>query len=246
MNRRTYRLWHHWLAVIGGLFLAIFTVTGVGIVLPNHLPWPSVPPQVQPAPAVDPAVVAISPAEAVARAQSLRGGPLRVHRVVLAPLGPHMVYTLDSDGGQIRIDATTGEPSVPLTAEEAEAMVRARYGLGEVVLDRSLEEGASWRYWGDAGIPAWVFSPSEHPSVVYAVGTADGVLRVRTNGMRMNEFIHRSHTLWPITVLTGSPTVHDMVLLGTGLLSLLLVATGFFLVLPLPRRRPGKAGKGAD
>jgi len=245
VNRRTYRLWHHWLAIIGGLFLAIFTLTGVVMILPKHVPWAGAPPQVQPMPAVDPAVVAITPAEAVTRTQSLPGGPFRVHRISLAPLGPYMVYTLDTDRGPVRIDATTGEPSVPLSADEAEALIRARFGLAGGALDRSLEERSSWRYWGDAGLPAWVFSEPDQPSVVYAVGAADGVIRARTNSMRVRELFGRSHTLWPVTVLTGSAGLRDITMLATSVLSLLLVATGFFLVLPLPRRRPEGSDKGA-
>lgn len=246
MQRRTYRLWHHWLAVIGGLFLAIFTVTGVVILLPKHLPWPVVPEPVQPAAAVDLAAVTITPAEAVASAQAIRGPDLRVLRVVLAPHGPRMAYTLESNQGPVRIDAATGEPAAPLSAQEAEAVVRARYGLSGMTLDHTLEEGRSWRYWGDAGLPAHVFSEPESPSVIYAVGVADGALRVRTNSTRLQDFMGRSHTLWPVALATGSPRIHNFTLMATGILSLLLVATGFFLVLPLPKRRQGPTAGSPD
>ena len=246
MNRRTYRLWHHWLAIIGGFFLAIFTVTGVVILLPKHLPWPSVPEAVQPAAAVDLSGVTVSPAEAVARARTIPGREFRLLRVELAPMGPHMVYTLETNRGQIRINAATGEPTAALTAEEAEAVVRARYGFNGGTLVHTLEDQRSWRYWGDAGLPAYVFSQPESRSVIYAVGLADGALRVRTNSMRLQDFMGRSHTLWPVALLTGSPRVHNAALLLTGLLSLLLVATGFFLVLPLPKRRQGESVKNPD
>ncbi len=238
MNQRTYRLWHHWLAIVGGLFLAIFTLTGVLMLLPKHLPWPSVPPVVQPAPTVDPAAATISPAEAVARAEANAGESLRVQRIVLAPLGPRLAYTLETNRGPIRIDATSGNPAAALTAEEAEAMVRARFGLSGATLERSLEEQASWSYWGEVGLPAWVFSQPEQPSVIYAVGTMDGAMRARTTSMRLNELIGRSHTLWPVALLTGSPRARDLALMVTGVLSLLLIATGFFIILPVPRLRP--------
>jgi hypothetical protein len=186
---------------------------------------------------VDPTAVVISPAQAMAAARARSGDSLRVLRVVLAPFGPHMVYALDTDRGQLRIDATSGEPAGRLTGEEAEAMIRTRFGLGGVVLDRSLEERSSWRYWGDAGLPAWVFSQPERRSVVYAVGVEAGTIRVRTNGMRVRELFGRSHTLWPIGVVTGSEGFRQITMLIASILSLLLVATGLFLVLPLPRRK---------
>jgi len=118
-------------------------------------------------------------------------------------------------------------------------MVRSRYGLGDVPLVGELAEKSSWSYWGDAGLPAYVFHRPGTLSVVYAVGAIEGGMTVRSTSKRVHELIARSHTLWPVSVLTGSAGAHDAALLLTGLVSLLVVASGFFLVLPIPRGRKG-------
>ncbi|MEZ4415716.1 MAG: hypothetical protein R3E10_08170 [Gemmatimonadota bacterium] len=242
MKRKTWISWHRWLAGIGGALLIALSITGLWYPLQVYFPaLRGRVPEVGGEASLDLSQVTVSAAEAAQRALDELAGDAEVRTVQLTMMGPHAVYDIRTSAGRKIVRALDGE-SFRLTQQEAEALVRQRYGLGEQTLEGAVQEGRSLAYWGDVGLPAYVFTVAGSSSPVWAVNPIDARVHAGTLMQRISEGLMRAHQFWPIEEFAGR-TLQRAVLVFSGVLSLLLGVTGYFLLFPLRwRLQRGRSG----
>jgi len=234
MARRTWVSVHRWAAGLGGALLILFSITGVWHQLQNYIP-PLGRVPVGPEAKLDLSRLELSPAEAADLALRDGGEGAEIRSIALRALGSHLVYEVRTSAGARILSAEDGE-SLRLTAEEAERLVRERFGLGARLLEHRYQERISSTYWGEVGFPAHVFTEPDRPSTVYVVSPTDGRTFAGTLMSRINMGVMRAHTLWPIGEFT-SGKVQGAALFVSGLLCVLIGITGGVLLFPLRWRR---------
>ena len=245
MTRRTYRLWHHWLSVLGGIFLLSYSITGLWHIPHQYLPWRSAPPYPQPPAPIAVDEIQVSSADLLDLAEAqVAGASAEIRSLSLQRIGTRPVYDLRSAEGRFMFDAETGAP-FEVTASVAEDIIRVRYGLGDVPLETERIESHNFAYL-NGPLPAYLFRSAAQPSWVYSVAEGNGAPGATTRGTRINRYITSLHALRPTRDLTGSIRVQHLSMLGTTFLCILLATTGFFLILPLPKWRRAKRVGGTE
>ncbi|MEZ4424614.1 MAG: hypothetical protein R3E98_14490 [Gemmatimonadota bacterium] len=243
MKRKTWISWHRWAAGIGGALLISLSITGLWYPLQNYVPaLRGLVPEQPVAEVLDVGRVAFSPLDAAQLATRDMAEGTDVRSILLTVMGGYPVYDVRTSNGRRILRADTGD-RLELTREEAEALVRARYGLEgrELVYERL--QSRTLAYWGDVGFPAHVFHEPSRPSTVYAVSPTDGRLDAATRMSRISQFLMRAHVFWPIEEFSHRQ-VQRAVLFGSGLFCLVLGISGYFLLFPLRFGRK-KAGSRA-
>ncbi len=235
MKRRTFRIWHHWLSVIGGVFLLTYSVTGLWHVPREYIPWWGASPERRALPPVDLSQVVLSPEEGVAAAMGNDpSDEVEVRSLILTSIGGRPFYDIRSSAGRHIIDAQTGAP-LEVDADMAERIVRSRFVTDGMTLEREFVE--AHRFGSGAGEPAYYFRPSEDPATVYVVSEANGAIAATNRSDRINVYIRALHAMRPARDLTGSTRAQILTMLVTTVFCILLAGTGVFLILPLPKRR---------
>ncbi len=155
--------------------------------------------------------------------------------VRLYSVGGRPVYDVETDVRRYWIRADTGEP-FRLSMEEAQRVVEQRYGLPPGSMVGETERDRSWGYWGQVGFPAFVFHHPDNPRTAFAIQPNNGQIFTLTPNSRLTDFMLRSHTFWPMELLTGRPPQRAVLFLS-GILTLALGITGYFLLFPLRFRK---------
>ena len=221
------RRFHRWIAYGLGVLVALWTVTGVVIMFP---PPPTT--RIPPAAAVDPVEATRSPGEAF-HALAL-GREASVGSAELQSLGGRLVYhfVLSNDTHAF-VDARTAQP-VEFTDSLARAL--ARDAIAQGTLPRTFTRLTRHdRRYPFGALPAYRFElPDGHNTLLHVA--ADGRISSTSTRSRFRAAMAALHEFQlPGNVVPGR--LRKLLVLGASALAIVLVVTGYVLVLPARWRR---------
>jgi uncharacterized iron-regulated membrane protein len=227
--RLTVPRFHKWMGVTVGVIFLLWVVSGIVMILPPL-----------PAPRGGPPAVAnysgstLSPAQAVALVAGREADSGAVTSLVLLRLGNRSAYQITVKGGRsYLIDAGSGE-RVIITAELARGI--AEENLGGDVPVRGVEELSHHDFRYPAGsLPVYRVLFADPRETVAYVATRDGSVRLSDWRHRVRATIGGLHTFQPVELLTGSDSLRVTLLHLASLISIALIATGYYM--SLPKRR---------
>ena len=190
MNKLLLRKIHRWLGLVAGIQLLAWTVSGlyftlipIGEIRGDHL---LTKPHVE-----EPALKnfdILSPSELGAIHQNV--GNAEPSSLKLTTLLGEPVYLLNKN----RFNAITGDKLLPVTREQASAIVQARVDASITGISKVEEVAIDAEYRGGE-LPAWRIELDEEDAAVY-VGMATGRIRaVRTNAWRLFDLLWSLHIM---------------------------------------------------
>ena len=224
----TFRWAHKWIGIVLGGVLLLWLITGIWIVLPER--HQTIPPEVF----TDWSAAPVSPAAAVAVVSPQ--DPTRVQALRLWNVAGLLFYHLArADGSGRLVDATTGT-EVQVTAELAERVARAQFGVPEAPLASTelLEEHSARYAAGPLPVYRLTFDDADH-TVAY-IALLAGVVQGGGSNHRVRALVAGLHAFYPLRVLVGSKGEQGLLVL-TGTITIVLVITGYWLGLPARWRR---------
>ncbi len=229
---------HRYFALVLGLAFLAWLVSGILMVIGE----PSVRAlQTPPAYTYNFAAVTLSPADVVRRAQLRLGAAAEVQRIMLRPLRDQLVYEVHAPGQPAMLfNPQTGDP-VEVTPAMAELIVRDRLkpDAGEAHVER-LDRHSTTYPWGV--LPAYRLEFENEAGTFAHVAVADGAVSFTDWRKRIWHLFVGFHTFDPITIVFGSDRLRNRVLLVSGVLSLVIVATGYYMeYVTLWRRKKKRA-----
>lgn len=221
-----YRI-HKWLAVIAGLFLLVWLITGVVMILP---PFSTGPAPVQPVRKIDFKDIAQSPARAIANLEEILGTTSHVSSVGLKWIHDVLVYEVHfENGGRHFINAVTGQV-FSITRELAEKFVLDAYPeQGRVQKVEMLKQHSYEYQWGP--LPVYQIVLDRDQSTAYYVSTGDGSVRRIGRMDRIHSAIGSLHTFDPIKFITKQDSVRNGLLIITSVIAMVASLTGYYLAL---------------
>lgn len=231
VRRWGWRRIHKWLAIVAGLFLLAWIVTGIFISTPLT-PRPALQ---SAGPAPDFSRATLSPADALTAAAQMSSE--RATAVRLGALGDRPIYYVDVPGmGRVTLDAATGE-RIEIDADAALRLATSAYsGDGTPGEPERLERRNLWYLQGD--LPAYRirFDDAYGTEVHVAIGT--GMLNWQDGRVRWRRLMAAGHDLWPVGFVIG-PWGRASILLFGSFLALAATLTGYWLaVRRVKRARP--------
>jgi uncharacterized iron-regulated membrane protein len=222
---------HKWVGIALGVLVFIWLASGVVMVLPMKL--------VSRAPRlaeVDVNQVALSPSAAAALLPSREGDSSGVRDWALLMIGGEAYYRLVARSGtSYLINAATG---TRLVIDQAQAEAIALRGLpAPLPVAQVTEVKARSLGYPNGPIPAWRVEFGDPRHTVAYVGQRDGSVGYSTGMHRVRYFIAQLHTFDQLKTLGLSRGMQHGVLAVTSAVAILLVFTGYYLVLPRRWRR---------
>ncbi len=229
------RWWHKWIGITIGLVLFLWVASGIAMMVPLS-------PAVWGAdilePPLDLAGVTITPSQAVAIAVQHRsdtGPPGAIRSVLLRPaLGIGVYLVTPADAAPVMVDAGTGEVIV-ITAERARSIASgAMSGREPISVERIV--AAPIGYGGR--LPAFRMAFDDPAGTIAIVAEANGEL-ARTGRWDRRKMLlgHYLHVFVPLKGLPGGDRTRIAALVGTGIVALLSIFSGYWLSLPGRFRR---------
>ncbi|HSB55711.1 MAG TPA: PepSY domain-containing protein [Gemmatimonadales bacterium] len=221
-------LWiHKWIGITLGVLVFIWLASGIIMELPFTPPVPDAA-----AGRFEPATAVISPAQAVALVATREQDTAAVRRVDVVLVAGQAYYDVQVRGGRdYLIDVRTGER---LQMSPAVAEATARRGLPDgvpLVSVRQVSDHSLYEYPGGP-LPAYRVEFGDPRHTIAYVSARDGSVRHTTRWIRLRYFISDMHTFQQLETLTGSKLVSHGSITGTSAIAILLVLTGYYLVLP--------------
>jgi len=219
------RSFHRWLAYGLGVIVALWVFTGIVMVVtptPTTRPIPAKP--------LDPTAATRSVAEA-AQALPNRAAPVRT--VTLRDLGGRLIYDFVlRNGSHVLVDAATAQ-RIELTDSLARSLAR------RVVIDTSVAMSLTRLTKHDARysaglLPAYRVELSDDARTLIHV-TADGSVNATTRFSRFRAMMGQLHEFQLRRRVPEKP--RRLALQISGILTIVLVLTGYVLTLPLRRRK---------
>jgi hypothetical protein len=216
---------HRWAAVVVGVCIVVWLISGIVMVLPPITARPTPQPERLP---IDLGKVALTPAEAIASANSDLGQPTAgAIGISLRRLGDATVYEVSRVDGKVRlVDAASGR-LVTITTDIAETLIRSSYpGLGQTQHMRLTAASDQHLPWEPPSEAKGVFA--NDPEATYYVQT-NGVVerRDRENVVKLVAF--KLHVLEPIKLVTGRERLQLIGLMTMSILGLVVAASGYYI-----------------
>lgn len=220
------RRFHRWIAYGVGVVVALWVVSGIFMVLPAGPPIARTP-QVT----LDPAAATRTPAEAVG---ALGGTPgRRVRGAELRDLGGRLVYRFSMASGRYAfVDAATAQ-----TLEFSDSLARAlaRYASIDVGHAATLSRITRYdRLYRNGALPAFRIELHDARGTLVHVA-ADGTVSESGKRSRLRALMGGLHE-FQLPGIRLPDRARKALLIGVSVLTIVLVCTGYFLVLPPPRR----------
>ncbi len=221
------RQFHRWLAYGFGAVVALWVVTGVVMIFPPPATTRAAPP-----PGLDPAAALRPPSEA-ARALPATGDA-RVRSVELRDLGGRLVYRFGMQSGEhVFVDAATAQ-RVDFT--ESLALTLARGVMIDTAMAQPVRRitthDAHYRF---GSLPAYRIQLRDAQRTLIHVA-ADGSISATSKRSRLRAIMGSLHEFQlPGNRIPNRP--RKLLILGASALTIILVVTGYVLVLPV-RRSP--------
>lgn len=222
---------HKWVGIALGVLLFIWLASGVVMVLPMKLIAKNARPG-------DVAVsgVTLSPAAAAQLVRTRDGDTSAVKDWSLEILGDQAYYRIVTAAkGNFLINGTTGA-RLEVNKAVAETLATARLPKPLPVASVTEVKKFSLGY-PNGPLPAWRVEFADGAHTVAYVGKRDGSVGLSTGLHRVRYFIAQMHTFDQIRTLGLSRAAQHVVLALTSAVAVLLVITGYYLVLPRRWRR---------
>lgn len=236
MKIKTWYWVHKWLAIITGIAILLWLLTGLVITAPGliSLHWPENHYQPQPP---DFRTITMTPSDAVGRlADSLTTEP-DVRSITLLSVHNLLVYQIMLVNGESHlIDAATGQ-LFKITPEIGAQIAQQAFPSGGSIVDTELLESHDTGYFHER-IPAYryIFDDRDHTYVYVSLET--GTVIVNNRLSRQMEMFEAWHTfailgvVWP-----DQQRLITMMLWISSFLTILAALSGYYLALP-KRWRP--------
>lgn len=233
MFRRFMRKIHRWVFISMGVFMLLWVISGIMISVPNH--WLE-----RKAGgvnnAVDYAAFTQSPAEIASKIRQTLGADADVKSLGFQKIGDRDLYSVQvNNGDDLLVDARTGEP-FSVSAEMAEDLVRKGFDVDPMVLENTAlhKHTISYAY---GPLPVYRLRFKGDSSRVYYVNPMSGNVHESSFLTRARMAAGFLHSFQPVKVVTGRESLQVGSLLVVGIVSLIGVLAGVYLIFPLGRRR---------
>ena len=224
MTLRSLHRIHRWIAIVTGVFIVGWILTGVVRILPRPVPW------MRPPTVLDVARVGVTPAEA-ARALAGTAAVPAITSLRLSQLGNVLAYEIVFFGQRPQfVDARTGRP-VTIDAALARSIATTRAPAGARVVQMDLlsrRREDLLHAWGS--LPAHRVIFDDRWSTVVYVGAEDGTVFSTTRWARVMDTIGAFHTFDPLDFLLRDPAARKVVLIAVALVTLGTALTGYAIV----------------
>ncbi|MCC6930204.1 MAG: PepSY domain-containing protein [Gemmatimonadaceae bacterium] len=228
---------HKWIGIGIGVIVFVWLVSGMVMILPFT---PIVPKRT--AEMVDMRQATVSPAGAIDLVRSREGDTSGVRRVVFVAIGPDPYYKVDAkDGKSFLLSAATGERLV-VTRDVAERIARRDFSDNARIRSATEISRHSFGYPGGA-LPAWRLEFDDARGTIAYVSKRDGSVTHVNGRSRIRSFITGLHTFEQIELVGGSERLKKLSLHLTSLITIVLVLTGYYVVLPRRWRRRWEVGR---
>lgn len=231
---------HKWVGIALGVLLFIWLVSGIVMIWPMKLIAPPVANRL-----TDVRDVTLSPAQAGALVATREGDTAALREFTLVIINGQAHYRLALKSGKYYLlNASTGER---LTVDRDQAAAMALAGLPAPLPVAGVEEVRRHNFAYPRGpLPVWRVNFGDPKHTVAWVAPPDGSIAYSTGGHRVRYFIAALHTFDQIKTMGFSKATQHWVLGLTSAVAVLLVFTGYYLVLPRQwRRRWERRGTGA-
>jgi len=222
-RRWTWRRFHKWIGVGGGIMLTVWIVSGIYIAVPGGgaAAVRGVPPT------LDFTSAEISPAEAIARLETPSAAAGAIRSVQLRNLGSRLVYVIQVAGGEpALVDAHSGE-RVAVDAAEAGRVASELYPGEDPANDPVRVERWDLHYFiGE--LPAYrVAFDDSHDTEMY-IGVRTGSVFWWDGRVRARGLMTAAHDLWPLASIIGR-RAQFLIMMTLGLLAVTITLTGYYL-----------------
>jgi len=237
MSRKSWYRIHKWIAIVLGVFLLGWTVSGIVMVLPPF--WFGLT-EVNAEQPISYRDAVLSPAEAITSLEQALGEPVQVKSFGLLKLHGRLVYQISIPGDLRLVDSQTGE-LVELDANLAGQIVRDSLPEknGDDRVDLVTSHSAIYPF---GPLPVYrVTFPDDADS--YYVNVWNGRVS-RSNAMtRLRRAIVSVHTFEPIRLLVHREALQNGALILFSLVGIATALTGYYLaILPLTKRKSNNRG----
>ncbi len=234
MNSKQWRVFHKWLAILVGVFLLVWTISGIVMVLPNE--WFDPAPVIQSGP-IDYEAMPISPQEAITALKSILGTQIQVSNLSLKKLQGKLYYGINLAGGGFHlIDASTGT-EFKVTEKTAEELVRSITGKEGVPLEIEplLDHDLLYPF---GSLPVFRVKFKDQSGDLYYVSMINSDVTHSTIATRTRAVITSLHTFEPLTLLTQRDSIRKLLLVGSAAIAVFVALTGYILAIqPILRQR---------
>lgn len=232
MNVTRLFLWlHKWIGIGIGVIVFIWLVSGMVMILPFT---PIVAKRA--ADTIDMRQAAISPAAAITLVRSREGDSTEVRRLQFVAIDLEPYYKIDTKGGKsFLLSAATGARLL-ITREVAERIARRGFSETTPVVSASEISRHSFEYAGGP-LPAWRLAFGDDQKTIAYVSKRDGSVAHSSAGHRLRAFVSGLHTFDQLELIGGSERLKKLALHLTSLITIALVLTGYYVVLPTRWRR---------
>jgi uncharacterized iron-regulated membrane protein len=234
LHLRTWYKIHKWTAIVTGLALVMWLVTGLAMNWERLFPYPQHTPAI-----IDIQAATLSPAEAVARLDQALGESPEIAWVTVRPLLNKVVYEIETGQGHIYlIDAAGGELfeiTPELAGQLAVAAMPNPAPIGGV--DR-VDRNTIAYFFGP--VPAYrvTFADSAGTRAYVAIApnpiwnARTGEVHFDTRWSRARGLLESMHTFVSLRVITDKGRVITLLLWLATLATLFMALVGFYLALP--------------
>jgi uncharacterized iron-regulated membrane protein len=234
LSRKTWHFIHKWIAITVGVFILVWTVSGILMILPDR--WFGLMP-LQSTGGLEYSSVTVSPAEAIQNLSENEGKSLDVTWVTLSGIDGMPVYQiLLKDGSSHLINATSGQV-IKITSQFAERIIRDQIPTeGKPTKIEYLENHDLLYPYGS--LPVYRITVDGYRSSLFYVSPRNGVISQSNELTRIRALISSLHTFEPVRFLSQIDGVRKGLLLLFSLVGIAAALTGYYLaVLPLFSRR---------
>lgn len=232
---RLIRKIHRYFALVLGLGLLAWIVSGIMMMLPEPTPDALSKPKAH---KHDFSTVTLSPADVTRRLQELHGADGEIRRIELRPLRDKLVFEVRARGqNAVLLDAHTAE-LIEVTPELATALARENLkgDLGPPQIERLDQHDATYP-WG--ALPVYKLSYEDGRGTIAYVALADANVRVTDRSKQTWHFLLGFHNFNPLSLVFGED-IRYLTMLLAAILSLVILATGYYMEFSPRSRNRGK------
>jgi hypothetical protein len=216
-----------------GIFMLIWVVSGIMISVPSH--WLEHKAEGG-SHKIDFTAFSLSPADVIVKLKQNYGTSFDVKSLGFQKIGDKELYSIRvKKADDLLVDARTGE-LFKVTPELAESIVREGFNIETPVLENtSLNKHVISYAWGP--LPVYRLKFSGDASNIYYVNPMSGRVHQSSLLTRARMGAGFLHSFRPVEMLTGRESMQVGALVIVGIVSLIGLLAGVYLIFPLGKRK---------